>query len=150
LRRYEIPALLFVPTAYPDQPEQTFWWDDLYQALQNTYSRENLDTPIGTFSLSHPVSRNQAYQRLKNYLKTLKHSETISNVKVLCRRLGVQPAPNCIMRAHNRRSHKDTPPPKSDFAGRSSGRGERLLRGFRARTGLRSSPICLSRWRIQQ
>ena len=97
LRRYEIPALLFVPTAYPDQPEQTFWWDDLYQALQNTYSRENLDTPIGTFSLSHPVSRNQAYQRLKNYLKTLKHSETISNVKELCRRLGVQPAPNCIM-----------------------------------------------------
>ena len=97
LRRYKIPATLFVPTAYPNHPEQTFWWDDLYQALQNTSRKENLNTPIGTFSLSNAVSRNQAFQRLKNYMKTLKHAETILNVRELCRELGVQPAANCIM-----------------------------------------------------
>ena len=97
LRRYKIPATLFVPTAYPDHPEQTFWWDDLYQALQNTNRKDNLDTPIGMFSLANTVSRNQAYQRLKSYLKTLKHAEAISSGKELSRQLEVQPATNCIM-----------------------------------------------------
>jgi peptidoglycan/xylan/chitin deacetylase (PgdA/CDA1 family) len=97
LRRYKIPATLFVPTAYPDHPEQTFWWDDLYQALQNTNRKENLDTAVGTFSLSNAISRDQAYQRLKNYMKTLKHAEAILRVRELCSELGVQPATNCIM-----------------------------------------------------
>jgi peptidoglycan/xylan/chitin deacetylase (PgdA/CDA1 family) len=97
LKRYKIPAALFVPTAYPDHPEQTFWWDDLYQALQNTKGKGNLDTPIGMVSLATTESRKQAYQRLKNYLKTLKHAEALSSVKDLCNELDVQPATNCIM-----------------------------------------------------
>ena len=97
LRRYKIPATLFVPTAYPDHPEQIFWWDVLYQALQNTLRKDNLSTPIGTFLLSNAGSRNQAYQRLKNYIKTLEHAEAILRVRGLCRELGVQPAPNCIL-----------------------------------------------------
>jgi len=97
LKRRKIPATLFVPTAYPDHPEQTFWWDDLYHALQNTNRKENLDTPIGTFSLSNAASRNQAYRRLKNYMKTLKHAEAILRVRELCREMDVQPATNCIM-----------------------------------------------------
>ena len=97
LKRYKIPATLFVPTAYPDHPEQTFWWDNLYQAIQNTDRKDNLDTPIGTFSLSDAVARNQAYQSLKNYMKTLKHTEAILAVKDFCNDLGVPPASNCIM-----------------------------------------------------
>ena len=97
LRRYKIQATLFVPTAYPDQPEQTFWWDDLYQALLNTNRTDDLSSPIGMFSLATTESRRQAYQRLKNYLKTLKHNEAISSVKEFCNELGVQPATNSIM-----------------------------------------------------
>jgi peptidoglycan/xylan/chitin deacetylase (PgdA/CDA1 family) len=97
LKRYKIPATLFVPTAYPDHPEQTFWWDNLYQAIQNTNRKESLNSPIGVFSLTTATSRNQAYQSLKNYIKTLKHSEAISTVKEFCNELGVQPASNCIM-----------------------------------------------------
>jgi peptidoglycan/xylan/chitin deacetylase (PgdA/CDA1 family) len=97
LRRHKAPVTLFVPTVYPDHPEQTFWWDDLYHALQSTNRKEDLKTRIGTFSLSNTVSRNQAYQRLKNYLKTLKHAEAISIVRELCNELGVQPVANCIM-----------------------------------------------------
>ncbi|HEU0295006.1 MAG TPA: polysaccharide deacetylase family protein [Anaerolineales bacterium] len=97
LRRYRIPATLFVPTAYPDHPERTFWWDDLYQALQNTNRKDKLNTPTGTFSLSNAVSRNHAYQRLKNYMKTLKHTEAILTVRELCSELAVPPATNSIM-----------------------------------------------------
>jgi len=96
LKQYRIPVTLFVPTAYPDQPERTFWWDDLYHAVQNTSRENNLNTPIGLFSLSS-TSRNQTYKRLKKYLKTLKHAEAIATVKQLCDELGVQPITNCIL-----------------------------------------------------
>jgi peptidoglycan/xylan/chitin deacetylase (PgdA/CDA1 family) len=96
LKHYRIPVTLFVPTAYPDQPERTFWWDDLYHAIQSTSRENNLSTPIGLLSLSK-TSRNQTYKRLKMYLKTLKHAEAISTVRQLCDELGVQPITNCIM-----------------------------------------------------
>jgi peptidoglycan/xylan/chitin deacetylase (PgdA/CDA1 family) len=96
LKRYGIPVTLFVPTAYPDQPERTFWWDDLYNAVQNTSREDDLDTPIGSLSLSN-ASRIQTYKRLKNYLKTLQHAEMIKIVKQLCDDLGVAPAPNCVL-----------------------------------------------------
>lgn len=97
LKQYNIPAVLFVPTAYPDHPDQTFWWDDLYHALKNTRRKDELKTPIGVLSLSDAVSRNEIYQRLKNYIKTLKHPEALAAVKELCNYLGVAPAQNCIM-----------------------------------------------------
>ncbi len=97
LRRHKVPATLFVPTSYPNRPEQTFWWDDLYQAIQNTVRRDALDTPLGLFSLSDASSRNQAYQQLKTYLKTLKHAEAISTVQEICIELGVEKVANSIM-----------------------------------------------------
>jgi len=96
LKRYKIPVTLFVPTAYPDQPERTFWWDDLYNAIQNTSREDNLNTPLGLFSLSS-TSRNQTYKRLKNYIKTLKHAEAKPLVKQFCGELGVKPTTNCIL-----------------------------------------------------
>lgn len=97
LKRYKIPATLFVPTAYPDHPERTFWWNDIYQALHNTHHNGELNTSIGTFSLSDVGSRNHAYQRLKNYLKTLQHTEATLTVSELCNQLDVQPVANNIL-----------------------------------------------------
>jgi peptidoglycan/xylan/chitin deacetylase (PgdA/CDA1 family) len=94
LKHYGFPVTLFVPTAYPDQPERTFWWDDLYQAIQTTSRKDSLNTPIGFLPLS---SRSQTYKLLKNYLKTLKHAEALARVKQLCKDLGVQPATNSIL-----------------------------------------------------
>lgn len=96
LRRYGIPATLFVPTAYPDQPERTFWWDNIYNAIQNSVHENNLDTPIGLLSLSK-ASRAQTYKQLKNYLKTLQHAEMIKIVKQLCDELGVAPKTNSVL-----------------------------------------------------
>ena len=96
LKRYGIPVTLFVPTAYPDQPERTFWWDDLYNAIQNTSREDNLNTPLGLLSLSNTF-RNQTYKRLKNYIKMLKHAEAKPLVKQFCDELGVQPTTNCIL-----------------------------------------------------
>lgn len=96
LKRYGIPVTLFVPTAYPDQPERTFWWDDLYNGIQNTSREDNLNTPLGPLSLSNP-SRKQTYKQLKTYIKTLKHAEAKLLIKQLCDELGVQPTRNSIL-----------------------------------------------------
>ena len=97
LMRHGIPAVLFVPTAYPDHPEQIFWWDSLYQAIQNTNRTGDLNTPIGTFSLSNVPSRNKAYQQFKAYIKSLNHSEALAIVKEFCIELDVQPVANSVM-----------------------------------------------------
>ena len=96
LKRYGIPVTLFVPTAFPDQPERTFWWDDLYQAVQNTSQKTDLNTLIDSLNLpnARPI---QTYGQLRSYLKTLKHTEAISNVRQLCTKLGVQPETNSIL-----------------------------------------------------
>lgn len=96
LKQYDIPSTLFVPTAYPDQPQRTFWWDDLYHALQNTVKKDNLQTPIGYLSLSKP-SLNQTYKILKNYIKTLSRSEAVSYTKQLYDELGLQATSNNIL-----------------------------------------------------
>ena len=49
LKRYKIPATLFVPTAYPDHPEFTFWWDDLIMPFK---------TPIANNLFSGLIQRN--------------------------------------------------------------------------------------------
>jgi len=95
LKRYGIPATLFVPTAFPDQPERTFWWDDLYQAVQNTSKKADLSSLIDSLNMSN--NRIQTYRQLRSYLKTLKHTEAIAKVKQLCNKLDVQPATNSIL-----------------------------------------------------
>lgn len=96
LKRYGIPAILFVPTAFPDQPERTFWWDDLHQVAQRAPQMATLNTLIDSLNLSS-TDRIQSYDQLRSYLKTLKHTEAIANVKQLCRKLDIQPAPNRIL-----------------------------------------------------
>jgi len=34
LRKLRIPTLLFVPTAFPGEPQRIFWWDALYYAVR--------------------------------------------------------------------------------------------------------------------
>jgi peptidoglycan/xylan/chitin deacetylase (PgdA/CDA1 family) len=96
LKRYGIPATLFVPTLYPDQPERTFWWDDLHQAMQHMPEKANLSAILSALGWSNRDNI-QSHQQLRGYLKTLKHTEAIAKVKQLCSKLAVQPAINCIM-----------------------------------------------------
>ena len=92
LKRYRLPATLFVPTAYPDRPEMTFWWDRLYQALTVGADRRLIDTPLGRLPLTTPAQRSQAFGQLTNYIKKLPHGEAMTLVDRVCRELGA-PSP---------------------------------------------------------
>jgi len=96
LKQYRLPAILFVPTGFPDHPERSFWWDSIFDAVHRTSIRE-VNTPIGNLPLSTMVERDQAYRSLKNYLKSLPHEAATAIVEQTCTGLGVQPHSNRVL-----------------------------------------------------
>lgn len=97
LKRYHLPVTLFVPTAFPDQPERTFWWERLQHALQATERRDKLETPLGSFSLQTVRQREQAFRRLRQQMKILPHEETMQWVEQIATELDVPPLPNRVL-----------------------------------------------------
>lgn len=96
LKQYRIPVTLFVPTAYPDQPERSFWWDKLYNAI-HTAGAESINSPLGRLPISLPAQRGQAYRQLKNYFKTRPHAEAMAEVARMCEELGAPARSNPVL-----------------------------------------------------
>ncbi len=91
LRQLDLPAVLFVPTAYPDAPERTYWWDRLEQALADTPRRDAIDTPIGRLPLARATERSRACSRLKRHLATLHHDDARHHAEAIRRSLDAPP-----------------------------------------------------------
>jgi peptidoglycan/xylan/chitin deacetylase (PgdA/CDA1 family) len=97
LKRHQLPVTLFVPTAFPDHPERTFWWEQLYQAIHRTARRDRLDTPLGQFSLATPTQREQAYGQLRQQVALLPYGEAIRRIDQICNELEVPPAKSSVL-----------------------------------------------------
>ncbi len=97
LKRYRLPVTLFVPTAFPDQPARTFWWDRLYQSITCTARRDDLDTPVGQLSLATAAQRLQTFRQVNTYVKTLPHPEAMVWAERVCDALGAQRAENHVL-----------------------------------------------------
>ena len=90
LKRYRLPATLFVPTAFPDHPDRSFWWDRLYQAVSSTRRRDALETPVGRLQLGSARQRADTFGRLKDYVKTMPHGVAMEWIERTCDELGVE------------------------------------------------------------
>lgn len=90
LKRYGIPATVFVPTGFPDHPERQLWWDQLFYALTRT-ARAGIDTPAGYFALASDTERTVAFKRLRTYVKTLPHERAMAWVDEVCQALDAPP-----------------------------------------------------------
>ncbi|MEM7114361.1 MAG: polysaccharide deacetylase family protein [Chloroflexota bacterium] len=91
MKQYQVPATLFVPTAFPDQPHRTFWWDRLYQALRTTPRRDSVTVPFGEVSLKTAAGRNQTLTQVRDYLKSLSHQEAMKWLEQFCYAIGARP-----------------------------------------------------------
>jgi peptidoglycan/xylan/chitin deacetylase (PgdA/CDA1 family) len=91
LKSLNLPATLFVPTAYPDQPARAFWWDRLHRAFVNTPRRELRATPIGILPLADSQGRRQSLRRLQSYIKNIPHRQAIAVVDEICAKLDPEP-----------------------------------------------------------
>ena len=96
LKSYHVPAILFVPTSYPDHPERSFWWDSLYHILSIT-SEEKLSTGFGDFIFTTPADRMAAYKQIRDFLTRIPHTETIQFLSQLSIDLDVSPIENHIL-----------------------------------------------------
>jgi peptidoglycan/xylan/chitin deacetylase (PgdA/CDA1 family) len=92
LKRFGLPATLFVPTAYPDHPERAFWWDRLFRCLHET-ARTELDTACGPLALRTPEERWASLVRVQRHVKSMPHDDAMSFLDELCAALGEGPAP---------------------------------------------------------
>ena len=88
LKRYRLPATLFVPTAYPDHPERSFWWDLLYRAVTYSSEVDLCDTALGSLPLGTPLQRQMTLRRMQSYLKTIPYEKAMELVDAFCARLG--------------------------------------------------------------
>ena len=97
LRDRGLPASLFVPTAYPDQPDRRFWWDRLYEALLCDHAGSHLETKLGSFDVSNEISRGQTLRELKKSLKQLPWTELNDVVDSICMQSKAKPLVPAVM-----------------------------------------------------
>ena len=89
LKQYRLPATMFVPTAFANQPECAFWWDRLYQAFAAT-SRTEINVPsLGLLPLLPPDQKRRSLRAIQNHLTTIPHSEAMRLVDSLSSELGL-------------------------------------------------------------
>jgi peptidoglycan/xylan/chitin deacetylase (PgdA/CDA1 family) len=87
LRRYQMPAVVFVPTSFPDNPAMEFWWDRLDRVLRSTAHTELEHRRIGRLPLGSPSERSLARRALQKLLKTMPHAEAMETVERICEQL---------------------------------------------------------------
>lgn len=74
LNALELPATVFVPTAYPDNRARHFWWDRLYRAVIQSPQETTIPSPLKTdVTLRSMAQRKKTFRALKEYLKTIPH-----------------------------------------------------------------------------
>ncbi len=92
LRARSIPAVLFVPTAYPDATTRTFWWDRLHRAVAASAAPSLALPGGGHAALGDAVARAAAYRAFRDRVKTMPHEALLDAVEDAVTALGPEPA----------------------------------------------------------
>lgn len=71
LKSLQLPATVFVPTAYPDDPQRHFWWNRLYRAVIHSPDGTRLSLVDKSVTLTTKSQRRQVFRAWKEQLKTL-------------------------------------------------------------------------------
>ena len=93
-----MPAVVFVPTAFPDRSDGAgFWWDRLHAGLRLTEDSVVRLPDLGEFDLAKPSGRRLTLKACKQYAKSLPHAEAMQWVDSVMENLGsVPPLPGVI------------------------------------------------------
>ncbi|MGQ0549363.1 MAG: polysaccharide deacetylase family protein [Armatimonadota bacterium] len=92
LKAHGVPAVVFVPTAYPDRAK-LFWWDELWQMLSHAANAEVTLNGAGRVDLRTPRGRWTALKELRNELWTKSPKAIEHRMADLRATLGVSVAP---------------------------------------------------------
>ena len=89
LQRFELPATLFVPTAFPDSPDRAFWWDRLHAAICRTEADLQFLSRLGIRIARG--NRYETYRRLLLWVKAQPYAESCQVIDEICRTCGSEP-----------------------------------------------------------
>jgi peptidoglycan/xylan/chitin deacetylase (PgdA/CDA1 family) len=93
LQRFQIPAVLFVPTDYLSGDGRIFWWDRLYQGFMQT-QRAEIEVPdLGVLPLLNFMQCTEAFRAAKKLVMTRRNAEGMQLVEDLLAALAVTPQP---------------------------------------------------------
>lgn len=90
LKLLQMPATLFVPTAYPGQRDSAFWWDRLYRSIVYTGVTE-VTHEMGTIQLETAEQRRDFLGRVRQLAKTISPADALALVEEVCSCLGDGP-----------------------------------------------------------
>ncbi len=94
LKQLGLPAVMFVPTAFPSQPRR-FWWDTVYQIIRECDAPHGLaELGIATVKGELPA---QTYRRVARELKTFPHDELLMRVEAMSQRAGLPEQDSPVM-----------------------------------------------------
>jgi peptidoglycan/xylan/chitin deacetylase (PgdA/CDA1 family) len=88
LKKFGLPATIFVPTAYPDNPDKLFWWDKLHLSIMSSTKQCLFLSPIGLLLLTDRVTRSRSLRKLQNYIKSLPYIKAMALVDEICANVG--------------------------------------------------------------
>jgi peptidoglycan/xylan/chitin deacetylase (PgdA/CDA1 family) len=93
LREFGLPAVLFVPTAFPDLSGGAgFWWDRLHAGLRRTEESTVCLPDLGDFNLTEPSGRRLAFRACVGHVKSLPHADAMQWVASAMENLGSVPS----------------------------------------------------------
>lgn len=104
LKRHALPAVVFVPTAFPGNPQRRYWWDRLHAALHVAASQGPAFVPVNghdRWPIAVGGSTAATFRRLAQHVKSLPHEAAMQLVDDVCRPLesSVEPRPPGEMEA---------------------------------------------------
>ncbi len=97
LERYEIPATLFLPTAYPGRPERTYWWDRVAAAIEVSRPDGYVRSAAGLLDLSTPLSRRDARYAIRDWVWETDHDVAMAGVEDLLATLDPGPDVHAVL-----------------------------------------------------
>jgi peptidoglycan/xylan/chitin deacetylase (PgdA/CDA1 family) len=97
LRRHGLPAVLFVPTGFPDRADRPFWWDRLYRAFASARREDPLPSAAGMLPLATPAARERSFRRVRDRVKELPNREAMELVARVCSSLEPSPAQGAVL-----------------------------------------------------
>ncbi len=90
LKKYDLPSVLFVPTAYPSMLVKAFWWDRLYCSLVASGHIGTIVTNAGQVALNPASDRLAIFKQMKAALKRIPHFSMLAEVDSIERQTGSQ------------------------------------------------------------
>jgi peptidoglycan/xylan/chitin deacetylase (PgdA/CDA1 family) len=87
LKGLGLPAAMFVPTAFPGDPDAEFWWERLHRAVHSASEPSGLLRRAG-LPVGGNGSRLAIYRQLRDQTKALPHADAMALVDELCDEAG--------------------------------------------------------------